>query len=84
MKVFAIHDTTGNISAIVTAPDKGATARMVMEGGSLMTEVELPSDLNLADGDEGDINKLAEVVTRYCVAQETRVAKLKRRQEKAK
>ncbi|MEA3000171.1 MAG: hypothetical protein QOH04_103 [Sphingomonadales bacterium] len=76
MKIFAIHDTTGAISAIVTAPDQGASISMVTDSGSQMTEVELPMNAEVADGDEEGVSRLADVVAQYRVVHESKVAKL--------
>ena len=78
MKVFAIHDGTGAISSIVTAPDAGATVRVDTGAGSMMTEVALPKDVKISDDIEKDGKKIAELVEQYSVVVEPRIAKLER------
>ncbi len=55
MKVFAIHDSAGAISEIVTTPDDGPAAGIVTRAGWSMTEVEVPAGLQIADGAEGNV-----------------------------
>jgi len=79
MKVFAIHDAAGAISEIVTTPDDGPTAGIVTRAGWSMTEVEVPEDLQIADGVEGNLQNLAELVLQYRVVLEPIRAKLQRK-----
>jgi len=81
MKVFAIHDSAGTISEIVTTPDDGPAAGIVTRAGWSMTEVEVPAGLQIADGAEGNVQKLADLVLQYRVICEPRRAKLKRQGE---
>ena len=79
MKVFAIHDAAGAISEIVTAPDDGPAVGIVTRAGWSMTEVEVPAGLQIADGVEGNVQNLAELVLQYRVILEPRGAKLQRK-----
>lgn len=45
MRIFAIHDTAGNISEVVTSPDDLPQPMLRTEPGLSMTEIELPKDL---------------------------------------
>lgn len=81
MKVFAVHDLSGTVTAVVTAPDGPVSVGMVTEAGSLMTEVELPSEMRIdamVDAEAGaeEISRLADVVSQYRVVRDARAARL--------
>ena len=78
MRVFAIHDVTGEISAIVTVPEGGPAAGMMMtRAGSQMTEVKMPAGVKIADDNEGNVQELVGLIKQYRVNVEP--SKLERR-----
>ena len=78
MKVFAIHDSAGAISEIVTAPDDSPTVEIVTRPGWTMTEVDVPADFHISEGVEGNVQELADLVGHYPVIVESGIAKLER------
>lgn len=84
MRVFAIHDAAGAISEIVTAPDAGPAAGIVPRAGWSMTEVSVPGGFQIADGVEGNVQRLAELVQQYRVIVEPRIARLQRQGDSAR
>lgn len=64
MRIFAIHDASGNVSEIVTSPDD-LPAPIVTRQGLAMTEIEAP--VGVPDSDFEDQDKLAELLDNYRV-----------------
>jgi|RhiMetdeSRZDD1v2_1073273.scaffolds.fasta_scaffold73360_10 hypothetical protein len=83
MKVFAIHDATGEISEIITAPDGAPAAGLVTPAGSVMTEVQVPAGYKIADPAQGNMQDLAVLAKQYRVHPEPKIGKLVRRPDAA-
>jgi len=83
MRVFAIHDAGGTVSAILTAPDDGPVATMVARPGMTTTEIEVPKHLHLSDHVDKNTEVIDELVQQYRVIVERRVAKLERQADSA-
>jgi len=64
MRIFAIHDASGNVSEIVTSPDD-LPAPIVTRRGLAMTEIEAPA--GVPDSDFEDQDKLGELLGNYRV-----------------
>ncbi len=66
MKLIAIHDTVGKISALLTLPPDSPLGHVEMAAGQLKTVLELP-DVTLHLNDHKMQNHLAEIMQSHVV-----------------
>lgn len=76
MKILAVHDAQGNITAVVVRPE-GAPMGVTAEPGQLATEVDAP-DVKIDPADPGSYQRLIEMLQEFRVEVKTEGRLVKR------
>jgi hypothetical protein len=78
MRLSVIHDSQGNIQAIIASPPDAPPAHGEVKGGQLVTEVDDP-ELTADAGDDAVHSRLAELTRNYTIEVEAPSGKLARK-----
>jgi len=80
MKILAIHDAHGNITASVVLPENAPPGAVAAEPGQMMTEVEAEVRIDPLDGE--NYQRLIEVIQNFRVDVKTEAKLVRKRPPK--